>query len=74
MKMQEGGEPPPDQQTVEISREELRALAEAVCFSLLFLMVLRSRVKNGLGLSGFFFLFFSFLHEPSQGFGLRVEG
>ena len=73
MKMQEGGETPPDQQTVEISREELRALAEAVCFSLLFLMVLRSRVKNGLGLSGFFSFFF-FLHEPSQGFGLRVEG
>ena len=65
MKMQEGGETPPDQQTVEISREELRALAEAVCFSLLFLMVLRSRVKNGLGLSGFF-SFFSFCMNPPR--------
>jgi len=36
--MQEGGEPPADQETVEISREELRALAEAVFFLSFFLM------------------------------------
>jgi hypothetical protein len=58
MKMQEGGETPPDQQTVEISREELRALAEAVFFSLLFSDGLRSHVKNCLGLSDYSFLSF----------------
>jgi len=71
--MQEGGEPPADQETVEISREELRALAEAVFF-LSFFLDGSSRVKNCLGLSGLFLSFFLsfFLHKPSQGFWFRV--
>ena len=72
--MQEGGETPPDQQTVEISREELRALAEAVFFSRLFSVVEISREELP-GLKRLFFsFFFSLCMNPPRvsELGVRV--